>query len=465
MRWSGLLISLCLLMVLPIESAHATSGPAPGASVVIGRSTVPLNGPWRFHVGDDDRWSAPDFDDDDWETVDLTPAPGAHDGDVGLPGYVTGWSKRGHPGYIGYAWYRTRVTVHGDKGRALALAGPTLVDSTYQLYVNGKMLGGPGVFSRSPPTVFAVRPSVFTLPSLSSTDTQTYVIAFRVWLDPLEAGAENGGMHIAPVIGDTEAIQQLYQTQWLQTFKGYVVDAAEPFAFVLLAIMVVGLMASKMGDAYRWLVAALVLLALLRVQQILFFWTPYLNLRGYDIAVTVILRPLTLAAWVLAWRDWFRLNRYPWLGHVIGALTLAYIAFACIGRPWFAPEATQGFKANAHVVVIGLRMAFIAIYLGIVGLGVARSPKPSTFLEALAAILVGIGLFAAELNALRIPGIWFPFGTGVSRSQYAYAVFIALLFALILMRSAEYGRRKYPGIPGAPLADGSACSPSRRTNQ
>lgn len=442
MRWSGLLVWLCLLMVLPIESAHAASGPAPGASVVPGHSTVPLNGPWRFHVGDDDRWSSPDFDDAEWETVDLTPAPGAHDGDVGLPGYVTGWSQRGHAHYTGYAWYRTKITVQSDNGRALALAGPTLVDSTYQLYVNGKMLGGPGVFSHSPPTVFAVRPSVFPLPSLPSTDTQTYVIAFRVWLDPLEAGGESGGMHIAPVIGDAHAIQQLYQTQWLQTFKGYVVDAAEPLAFVLLAIMVFGLMASRTGDTYRWLVAALVFLALLRVHQVLFFWTPYVSLRGYDIAVTVILRPLTLAAWVLAWRDWFRLNKYPWLGHVICALTVAYIIFVCIGRPWFAPDATHGFKAVADIVVKGLRLAFAVLYLWIVVLGVIRSAKPATFLVALAAVLVGTGLFATELNALGIPGIWFPYGVGVSRSQYAYAVFIALLFALILMRSAGWGRRK-----------------------
>lgn len=449
MRWSGLLVTLCLLIGQPIEGAHATSGPAPVTSVVLGRSSVPLNGPWRFHVGDDDRWSSPDFDDGEWETVDLTPAPGAHDGDVGLPGYVTGWSQRGHAGYTGYAWYRTKVAVHSDRGSPLALAGPTLVDSTYQVYVNGKMLGGPGVFSRSPPTVFAARPSVFPLPSSPSTDVQTYVIAFRVWLDPLEAGGESGGMHIAPVIGDAEAIQQLHQVQWLQTFKGYVVDVAEPSAFVLLAIMAFGLMASRTGDTYRWLVVALLCLALLRLQQVLFFWTPYVSLRGYDIAVTVILKPLTLAAWLLAWRDWFRLNKYPWLAPVISVLTVAYMAFACAGRPWLTPDATQGFKAVIHVVITSLRLAFAALYLWIVGLGLARSAKPSTCLAALAAIFVGVGLFATELNVLGIPGIWFPFGTGVSRSQYAYAVFIALLFALILMRSAGYGRREYPSTTSA----------------
>jgi len=442
MRWSGYLASLCLLTALVIPSGHAVAGPAPGANVVLGHSTVPLNGPWRFHVGDDDRWSSPDFDDSGWETVDLTPAAGAHDGDVGLPGYVTGWSQRGHAHYTGYAWYRIKVTVDSDKGTALALAGPTLVDSTYQLYVNGKLAGGPGVFSQTPPTVFAAKPSVFALPTSPTDQTQTYVIAFRVWLDPLEAGEESGGMHVAPVIGAADAIHQLHQTQWLQTFKGYVVDAVEPLAFALLAIMVVGLIASRTGDNYRWLVVALIVLALLRLNQVLFFWTPYLSLRGYDIAVTVLLRPLVLAAWTLAWRDWFRLDRPRWLGYAIGALTVIYVAIACLGRPWFAPEAGHGLKATTSIVIQGLRVVFAAVYLWVIGLGLARSARPSTWLAALAAILVGIGLFATELSALRVPGIWFPYGTGVSRSQYAYAIFIAVLFVMILMRSAGYARRK-----------------------
>ena len=52
----------------------------------------------------------------------------------------------------------------------------------------------------------------------------------------------------------------------------------------------------------------------------------------------------------------------------------------------------------------------------------------------------GIGVFATELNVLGVPGMWFPYGTGVARGQFAYAAFIPLLFVLILMRSAGYAR-------------------------
>ena len=442
MQRSGLLAFLCLLTTFLMGSRSAFAEPAPTAHITLGDSTAPLNGPWQFQVGDDPRWSAPDFDDSAWETVDLTPAPGAHDGDVGLPGYVSGWSRRGHAGYTGYAWYRLKVTVDGHHRTPLALAGPTLVDSSYQLYVNGKLLGGTGNFSGATPTVYGVRPTVYTLPASTSTGPQTYVIAFRVWMDPIDAGEDNGGIHVAPNIGHADSIDLLYQSQWLKTFTGYVVDAAEPFAFVLLALMVVALIACRTTDAYRWLAIALVLLALLRVNQVLFYWTDGWSLRWYDIAVTVILRPLNLAVWALAWRDWFHLGKRPWLRNAITALTVIYVVFVLIGRPWFAPDATHGIKATADTIVAVARVAFAALYLWIVALGALRLAKPAAYLSALAALLVGIGLFATEVNALGVPGIWFPYGVGVARGQYAYAAFIALLFALLLVRLVGYARKK-----------------------
>jgi hypothetical protein len=420
----------------------ASAEPAPIAHITLGHSTAPLNGPWRFHVGDDPRWSSPDFDDSSWETVDLTPAPDAHDGDVGLPGYVSGWNRRGHAGYAGYAWYRMRVSVDNGADTPLRLAGPTLVDSTYQLYVDGKLLGGPGAFTGATPAVFGVRPSVFPLPASASAGTRTYLIAFRVWMDPLDAGEDNGGIHVAPAIGNAGGIDLLHQVQWLQTFKGYVVDAVEPIAFVLLALMVFGLIACRTNDSYRWLATALFLLALLRVNQVLFYWTDFLSLRCYDAATTVLLRPLALAAWTLAWRDWFRVSKYPWLRYSISGLAVAYVVFALMSRPWLLPGAPHALKVTADTVVEGVRVAYAALYLWIIALGVIRSARPSSYLAALAAILVGTGLFAAELNALGVPGIWFPYGTGVARGQYAYAAFIALLFLLILMRSAGYARRR-----------------------
>ena len=86
-----------------------------------------LDGPWRFHIGDDPRWANTDANDSDWETVELSAPASSNDGDVGLPNYVAGWMAHGHPGYKGYAWYRRTVTVPAGN-RAWDILGPTAID-------------------------------------------------------------------------------------------------------------------------------------------------------------------------------------------------------------------------------------------------------------------------------------------------------------------------------------------------
>jgi len=58
------------------------------------------------------------------------------------------------------------------------------------------------------------------------------------------------------------------------------------------------------------------------------------------------------------------------------------------------------------------------------------------------------GLFGGELfDPIGVPGIWFPFGIGVSRTQYVYAITIPLLAFLIVRtllfkENASIGRRR-----------------------
>jgi len=46
--------------------------------------------------------------------------------------------------------------------------------------------------------------------------------------------------------------------------------------------------------------------------------------------------------------------------------------------------------------------------------------------------LVVTGLFGGELlDPIGVPGIWFPFGIGVSRTQYLYAIGLPLMAFLV----------------------------------
>ena len=105
--WRVLLIWIVAVTLIALGSVVAilAVGGQPDPSASRATATL-LNGPWKFHAGDDPQWAGIDTDDSGWETIDLSAAPGSHDGDVGLPDYAGGWMAHGHSGYQGYAWYR-----------------------------------------------------------------------------------------------------------------------------------------------------------------------------------------------------------------------------------------------------------------------------------------------------------------------------------------------------------------------
>jgi hypothetical protein len=158
--------SLFLLMLVVSGPAHASptktaQSPAPPVErITVGDSTAPLYGPWKFHLGDSPLnpvthaplWAEPDFDDSQWETVDLTPANKSLDPVYGISGMVPGWTVRGHARQWGYAWYRIRVQVEAPAGERLALAGPSAVDDGYQVFEDGDLVGSFGGFSTPSPS-------------------------------------------------------------------------------------------------------------------------------------------------------------------------------------------------------------------------------------------------------------------------------------------------------------------------
>ncbi|MBA3832860.1 MAG: glycoside hydrolase [Chthoniobacterales bacterium] len=409
-----------VLLVVSMGVSHADERD-PAMRIIVERAVTPLNGPWRFHIGDDSRWSSPDFDDSQWETVDLTPEPGAHDSDVGLTNYVRGWWVRGHQGYVGFAWYRARISIHASPGVEVAILAPAYVEDAYQFFWNDKLIGGSGDFAKASPAIYSTKPQLMRVPPSDPGQGDT-VIAIRVWMSPgMEREPDGGGMHIAPKLGEAEAIDTSYQVQWLETVRGYIVDVMEPAAFALLALLAWRLaQAERARTFHTWLSAALLLTAALRANQALYFWTSHESLSTYLVVRSTILEPLGLAVWVMTWRSWFRLNNPPWFMGAIVALTALTMVQSLAGDP----VATTRWIPRAMMAVIFLT-SFVA--------GVRRR-EPDRWLAVVAMVLVGTGQFADELLSLHVPGIWFPWGTGVSRTQFAYAGLIAVLSVLLIRR-------------------------------
>lgn len=413
-----LLLLVAMLFVFSNVNAAAFKGD---------QSTIILNGPWKFKTGDNLQWAAPDYNDSDWETVDLTAAEGAHDGDVGLTGYVTGWTAKGHPDYSGYAWYRLKVSLDRVKGNILAIAGPPAVDDAYQLFVNGSLLGNAGDFSDPVPLAYSIQPQMFLLPD-SIRKVKLITIAFRVWVSAatISQGPDLGGIHIAPELGEKSSIGIKYRIRWRQTIKGYIVEVAEFATFILLAIMTFILY--KPVQQYKWFIIALILLGMVRANQAFYYWLQIETAHEIDILTTVILMPLVLGSWLMVWRNWYKVNRPVWIPAGIIVLTITYMCAQLLGLPWL-------FDAIHHAVfqaisgytrlVFALLLAFI-IYQGI------QQQGNQGWLVLPAVLLISTGLFAQEISALHIQGIWFPYGVGVSRTQYAYAAFSIVMFVLLI---------------------------------
>ncbi len=77
------------------------------------------------------------------------------------------------------------------------------------------------------------------------------------------------------------------------------------------------------------------------------------------------------------------------------------------------------------------RLASIGLFV-VIGARIVRSGAMRVLaLVTLTSIMAG--LFGGELlDPIGVPGIWFPFGIGVSRTQYIYAISIPLLAFLIV---------------------------------
>jgi hypothetical protein len=425
------------LLLLLISSASALEMPK-AIPIVLGQSLVKLNRPWKFHTGDNPVWANPDFDDATWETVDLTALPGAHDGDVGLSGYVSGWAARGYRSYIGYAWYRLRIALSDSSNESLALTGPPAVDSAYQLFVNGRLLGGCGHFSGNVPTVFSIQPRRFVLQQFvdfkSSDSTE---IAIRVWMGPWDLADDSGGIRIAPTIGEASSINLEYQRQWLETFCGYIVEVVEAIAFIFLAVMAWTLSAfQKPHRFYDWLAIALVLTACYRANQALFFWGQFETVHAFEAISVVFLIPACLVAWTLAWQSYFNV-RNAWIVPATGLLTLLYLCTQFLTASWFYGMLPHWMMRLTEVSSTWTRISFAVITIWIAVQGIRHRAR----LSLLALLLISIGQFAPELSRLGIPGIWFPYGTGVSRTQYAYAAFDIVLFVILLRQFLRIAQR------------------------
>lgn len=154
----------------PVATSAANSAADSSLSKVHG--SIELDGPWRFQMGDDPRWSDPPFDDSAWPTVKLSQQ----------------LSEQGIDPYSGYGWYRMRLQpqqlaalggLSKDAPLDILLTGSSA--GQFAVYANGAEVGrtkglkeNPAMYQSPPLVVHVARPGA----------DGTIELAIRTWAGP-----------------------------------------------------------------------------------------------------------------------------------------------------------------------------------------------------------------------------------------------------------------------------------------
>jgi hypothetical protein len=220
----------------------------------------------------------------------------------------------------------------------------------------------------------------------------------------------------------------LHHAHWQRTIAGYIVEVIEPLAmFALIGLALACLPLSAHRGFLVFASIALALMAARRLNNAIVAWTDLQDVRTYSWLAKLMWVP-TVATWTWAWNRWCP---RPWRSIDVMAAVLAIAAGAAAILHWETVILVSRFASIALLVVIGVRI-FRA--------GAPRALALFTLATVMAA------LFGGELlDPIHVPGIWFPFGIGVSRTQYVYAIAIPLLALLIvrtLTTGAERGARR-----------------------
>lgn len=165
-KYKSAILPICLLLIIP-ASVYAEDL----------RRIVQLEGNWKFSIGDLNAWSAPNFDDSNWDNIRVPST----------------WENNGYRDYNGFAWYRRtfRISSTEYSGPLFLIFGR--IDDADEVYINGKLLAKSGSM---PPNYMSAYDDNrrYIIPEGLLKENSTNTIAVRVY-----DGYRDGGITGGPV--------------------------------------------------------------------------------------------------------------------------------------------------------------------------------------------------------------------------------------------------------------------------
>jgi hypothetical protein len=140
---------------------------------------VNLKGEWRFEIGDNPDYAKPNFDDKEWEVINVP----------------SQWENEGFPGYDGYAWYRLWFTTPPDLKSQNLYLSLGRIDDVDQTYLNGHFVGSEGVFPPNYHTAWNIR-RIYHIPADKLVIGGRNLLAVRVYDSQMGGGIIEGDIGI-----------------------------------------------------------------------------------------------------------------------------------------------------------------------------------------------------------------------------------------------------------------------------
>jgi hypothetical protein len=134
-----------------------------------------LDGIWKFQIGDSLIWNKADYNDSQWEAINVPSA----------------WEDLGFAGYDGYAWYRKEITLSKDCKNKDLYVSLGYIDDADQVFFNGNLIGFSGNFPPHFLTALDV-PRKYPIPQEYLNFQGKNVISIRVYNHHMSGGIISG---------------------------------------------------------------------------------------------------------------------------------------------------------------------------------------------------------------------------------------------------------------------------------
>lgn len=180
---------------------------------------------WKFKRGDNLTWARANYDDKDWEKIEITRSLGS----------------QSYQNFEGFAWYRLKInfrqTSNFDEKSSLSVLINRIHYASYEIYVGGKLLGQEGKLASFSETAEPTSKTYSFSPKLINKNGEL-VIAIRLWQIPIRKGSADYGGFKGDLfyIGNTKVLENYNQLFFLKLLQNSFYVPILTIIFFLVAI-------------------------------------------------------------------------------------------------------------------------------------------------------------------------------------------------------------------------------------